>query len=445
MEVLLIFVLISVFGYLFSSLIIKKISIIERFGLSYLLGLGLTTLFMFFYSWIGIKITRQSILLMLIVLVTLCLIIISFLKIKNDDDGILGFISNFKGLKLYEKVVCLIIFCIFILSYIFTVYYPVYVWDALALYDFAAKIIAQFGFIVQIAKQFFYFAQYPLLVSLGHTIVYLFGGTNPQFIYSSYFIVFIAIFYSMVLKKSNRTIALLASLLLTTSPLLFGHSVIAYTNLPYTVFYTLGTIYLFISLSESKFNYLFMSSLLIGLSTWARGVEPMWMTEMFVVILYSFYKKNLYPILIFIPVFFAIQLPWRIFQTQLYGDIYSSVGQLSLISKILTDGIDFQRAIEVFMYLYRNVIQSWGPIVIIFVFAILVDFKKRFSNKSLIMLLIILLNFMVLFIGTYLFSMRFSNEWKLIPDSAVRMSMFFPPLIIYYIGIVLGKILNVKK
>lgn len=440
MTVLFIFIIIILFGYLFSSLIIKDLALLERIGLSYLLGLGLTTLFMFFYSWMGIKITSLSVLVMLFVLIITCVFIKFLLKIKtrlNFSD----MLQTFRGLRSYELFFFILILSIFILSYLLTFFYPVYVWDALALYDFTAKIVTKFGFIVQIADQFYFFAQYPLLISLGHTIVYLFGGSNPQFIYSSYFLVFTIIFFSVVMKKSNRIIALSASLLLVTNPLLFNHSTISYTNLPYAVFYTIGVIYLFISVSEDRLDYLFMSSLLIGLSTWARGVEPMWIIEILVVVGYSLYKKSLYPLLIFIPTFLAIQQPWSIFQTQLYGGIYSSDGQFSLIYKVLMDGIDFGRILDVFLYLYRNVVQSWGPIVIIFVIAVYIDIKKHFNKKSSIMLFIIIANFMILFAGTYLFSIRFSNEWKLIPDSAVRLSMFFPPLMIYYICLVTGKIL----
>jgi len=144
----------------------------------------------------------------------------------------------------------------FVLSFTLTIYYPVYVWDALALYDFRAKIIAQTGFFVQVAGNFTYFAQYPLLTSLTHTIIYLFGGNNPQFTYSIYYVSFAVIFFSLINKESGRLIALIASLFLVTSPEIFQHSIIAYTNLPYTILYVVGVLYLYKAVTKNKYNYI---------------------------------------------------------------------------------------------------------------------------------------------------------------------------------------------
>jgi hypothetical protein len=179
-----------------------------------------------------------------------------------------------------------------------------------------------------------------------------------------------------------------------------------------------------------------MSALLIGLGTWARSAEPLWLTEILIVIIYALHKKSIYPALIFILPFFIIQQPWNIFQARLYGETLSTAGQLSLISKILSTGVDIKRILEVTVYVTRNIVGSWGPILAIFLIVVFFDIKSQFKKKSLIMLLIILANFIAVYVGTYLFSIRY-EEWIDIPDSAIRMSMFFPPLMIYYISLAL--------
>jgi len=436
MLVLLVIILIICFGYLISTIIIKNLPLFERIGLSYLLGMGLITLIIFLFSWVGIKITQTNILVILSGLIIILRLINLFLKRK-----IVFRLPNIKGaigqFKWYEKVAVFLIGLAILVSFLIALYFPVYVWDALALYDFTAKIIAQKGFFVQIANNYFYFAQYPLLVSLGHTIVYLFGASNPQFIYSLYFLSFAFIMFYVIRKESTRLIALFGTLILVSSPRLFGHSTIAYTNLPYTIFYATGVIYLFIALTKDKYNYLLMSALMIGLSTWARAIEPLWIAEVLVVLLYSIYKKRVYPILIFVTIFLLIQRPWNVFQTQLYGGVYSVSGQVSLVGKALSSGISFSRVYKVFEYILRYVVSSWGPIFGLFVIAVFYDMKKRVNNKNLVMLLLIVVNILAIYVGTFIFSIRF-EEWEVIPDSAVRMSMFFPPLMIYYISLVLG-------
>lgn len=436
MLVLLVLILIVFFGYLISTIIVENLPTLERIGLSYLLGMGIITLLLFLFSWAGVRITRINILTILLVLTIVLLLINNFLKrtIIFKLPNVRKFIRQ---LKWYEKVALILIGIIILISFLIAFYFPVYVWDALALYDFTAKIIAQTGYFVQIANDYFYFAQYPLLVSLGHTIVYLFGASNPQFIYSLYFLSFAIIMFFVIKKQSTRLIALFGTLIIVTSPRLFGHSTIAYTNLPYTIFYAIGVIYLFIALTKDKYDYLLLSSIMIGLSTWARAVEPLWIAEIFVVLIYSIHKRSIYPILLFIPTFLIIQRPWSVFQTNLYGGVYSISGQVSLVGSVLSSGISFRRIFEVFEYILRHVVSSWGPIFALFVIAAFYDMKKRFNNKNFVMLSLIAANFLAIYIGTFIFSIRF-EEWKAIPDSAVRLSMFFPPLMIYYISLVLG-------
>jgi hypothetical protein len=435
MQILIVFALIVIFGYLLSLSIIKNLPFLERVGLSYLFGIGFITLVLFLSSWLGIKITPINILTTLLFLIMSSLGICNLLRRKIEIK-----VPNLRryliSLKWYEKIILLLIGATFLSSFLISLYYPVNSWDALALFDFTAKIIAQTGYFVQIVDQYFYFAQYPLLVSLGHTIVYLFEGKNPQFIYPLYFLSFAFIFFSLLRRESTRFIALLGTLILVTNPRLFTHSTIAYTNLPYTVFYVVGTIYLYIAIVRNKTQYLFMSALLIGLGTWARSAEPLWLTEILIVIIYALHKKSIYPALIFILPFFIIQQPWNIFQARLYGETLSTAGQLSLISKILSTGVDIKRILEVTLYVTRNIVGSWGPILAIFLIVVFFDIKSQFKKKSLIMLLIILANFIAVYVGTYLFSIKY-EEWIDIPDSAIRMSMFFPPLMIYYISLAL--------
>src|SRR3972149_11584886 len=193
MQILFIFILIFSFGYLASCIISKSLSLLERIGLSHLLGLGLTTLLLFCFSWLGVKITKFNI--VEIVSLSLSFILFGLFLMKRGVGLRLTDLQKIFGeLNKYEKIILVLIGIMFLSSFMISFYCPVYVWDALALYDFTGKIVAQTGYFTQIASQFFYFAQYPLLVSLGHTIVYLFGGNNPQFIYPLYLISFALIF-----------------------------------------------------------------------------------------------------------------------------------------------------------------------------------------------------------------------------------------------------------
>ncbi|MBU0923078.1 hypothetical protein KJ553_03345, partial [Patescibacteria group bacterium] len=430
------FILIIYFGLIFSSLIKEGLPFLEKLGLSYILGLGLTTLMMFFYSWIGVKITLGSIVILLLTLIVLVRYICHFLK-RKIEIKIPNMLKEFKFLKRYEKIICVGICLIFFISLLINAYYPVYVWDALALYDFRAKIIAQTGYFVQVAKQFDYFAHYPLLTSLTHTIVYVAGGSNPKFTYFLFYLSFGLIFYGVLRRHTNISVAIFFTFVLVSTPTLFEQSVIAYTNLPYTVFYVTGTLYLYLAVINKSNNYLLLSSLLIGLSTWTRATEPFWLTGIVVVLLYSIYKKSIFPILTYLPGFLIIQQPWKVHLSRFFGDTMSTSGQISSASKILLSGASLNRVIEVVGYIYQNIILTWGPMFFFFLIAAFIDIKNRHKKGHLVLLLIIIVNLLLLFVGTYAFSIT-NVEWKKIPGSARRMSIFFLPLMIYYIGLVLG-------
>src|SRR3989344_396309 len=158
--------LMTIFGYLFSVALIGKMRAIERIGVSFLLGVGVFTFLMFCYSTLGVKITLISTLAALILFNFLGYLLVRILHRKIYlKVGVRDVINKMSRL---EKIFVGVISTLGIASLVFTVYYPVNIWDALALYDFRAKVIFDTGYFTQIAGNFYYFVQYPLFTSLSH-------------------------------------------------------------------------------------------------------------------------------------------------------------------------------------------------------------------------------------------------------------------------------------
>ena len=131
-------------------------------------------------------------------------------------------IYGFKTLNLspVEKVMLAVLAFIIVSSFLNTLYWPVSLWDSLVLYDFRAHIFAASGFM----KEAFidsYYINYPLLTSLGHTIVYLTGGESPQILHSLFYISLGAGFYGSLREFVSRKIALLSTLILNDCPAAF--------------------------------------------------------------------------------------------------------------------------------------------------------------------------------------------------------------------------------
>ncbi len=445
--------LVIIFGYLLSAIFVEKMRLFERLGISYLLGFGVFTLLMFCYSSLGVKITIESTFLALAVGISLMLVLFKLLKRKVFANPF-GLIKSFSTFSRLEKIIVFIIAVLVTVSLILTIYFPVYIWDALVLYDFRAKIIAQQGFYIQIVNNFSYFGGYPLFTSLSHTLVYLFKGNNPQFLYSFMYFSLIFIFYSTLREFVSRKTALMASLILATTPVIFDHSTFAYTNLPYTIFLATGSVYLYIWFVKKKpIGYLILSAVLTGLSTWTRVAEPFWVINILILAALSIYKfkKYLLPAFLYIISFLVIKEPWNfVNHYQLTGSggvkstaIAAEVG--SYLTKLSGTTFNLARIGEVAVFIYNNVIVSWFPLLFLFLFCIFVNLKNIFKRPNVFFLAIILLHFALLLYGTYRFSFSYTG-WSAIPDSARRMAMFFMPMMIFYIGLGLGEVeINANK
>jgi len=428
MQSIILIILITIFGILVVKNFIKDLNSVLSLSTGFLVGLGLFTFELFVTSWLGVRITNYSVWISIISMLAIVLLT-SFFR----NQGI-----NFTKYKLskYEILGLSIISLILLLSFTMSVYYPITAWDALALYDFRAKIIASTGYFVQISANYNYFSHYPIHTSLIHTIIYLTSNLNPQFVYSIYLFSFSAIFYPFLKERTKANVAFFATLVLVTIPEIFEHSTLAYTNLPYTVLYVSGMIYLFFGFLKNDDGHLVISSLLVALSTWVRSDLPFWLTGILFALYYSFKNKRIKPFLFYLIPFALIQQTWNRFASTLYGNGYSTSGQLSEASMSLLKNLDLGRLFEISNYIYINVISTWGALLVLFVICAIVNILKN-RNNTLIFLAIIIVNMLGLFVGTYVFSFKVV-EWKEIADSAARMAMFFPPMMIFYSSMVIS-------
>lgn len=420
---------IFLFGFLLSIQITKDLNLHERLGISYPLGLGVFTLLMFIVLWAGVPITLINNSLILIV-GTGSLLVIRKKRTKEIIDSALNQIRlpkiSLLDLLLIVGIASLIGYSIFS-----SLYSPVDDWDSIVLYDFRAKVLLNETYFRDVLHSWNYFWGYPLLTSLAHLWIYLLGGKSPVFIYPLFYLSFILMFYGTIRRFSSRTISLVAALLPASDPLIFYQSMIAYTNIPYTFYLVSGSIYVFLWAKTSKKEYLILGGLLSGLSTWTRSVEPFWLANLIFVWGYSFYKKRYGSLVLYPFIFLLIQYPWRIFQKVLLKIPYTTE-QIGTSLSILLKNLEIQRISLVLSYLYSSVFVTWGAGAILFVLTVLIGFFKQGWKRNYEFLIIIFINLLLLFLGTYILSFG-SGTWIRIPDSAKRMSMFFIPMFDFYI------------
>jgi len=426
-----------IFGYLLVNLQMTKSQLFEKVFLGFLISSGLITFFWFILNLLGVPYTIVSFLLLAwsFVLILLLINIISK-KLKLDNFNLKSKIIEAWKLPLWMKIIILILLAILGSVLIYNIYWPVKDWDSLVLYDYRAKIFVDTGFMIEgVARGYFF--NYPLLTSLSHTWIYLTGITNPMFYYFLLYLSFLIVFYYCLRRYVPRGLSLIGMLFLAVTPEVFQHSQMSYTNLPYTIYLTLAFIYFYIWFNNKKMTTLVISSILLALSTWTRSSEPFWLVPIFLLIIYSFWKRKPLPIVLYLAIFLPIQRIWNIFQTKMLGQQFSTSEMMKFSTSTIFNNISFDRMIEVFVYLYNNVFATWGILGIIFIFIFIYKTLNRRKDITIFFLILTLLSACLLYISAYVFSFT-QVDWKGIPDSARRMSIFFLPLIIFNIFLFIG-------
>lgn len=421
---------IGIFGWVIVNLLLVGISLIEKMSLSFIVGSGVFTFIWFLLNWLGLPYNLLSSSLIL------CLPVSVFLfKFKFSSKKIS--LPSLKNFDIVEKIMIITIVFI-VLSAIFqTVYWPIRYWDSMVLYDFRARIFAQTGFMQDAISRGNFFG-YPLLTSLMHTFIYLFGLTNPLFYYSLLYLCLIIIFFENV-KKFNlgRPTSLFLTLLVAVSPRFFDHTQWGYTNLPYSIYIILGSIYFYWGIKNKNLGSFVISSILIGLSTWTRTAEPFWLSYIILSVIFSILVKKWFWPLIYSFVVGAFMFPWRIYMS-LFNE-----GEVNVVSQVVNTSVEVARNIftslivPVLGYIFVNVIYQYLEYFILFV--IILIFKISIKSKNWIFVSIFVLNLTLTFAGTLIFA-KFTDYWNEIPDSLSRMVMFMPVMILFLAGELLSEI-----
>lgn len=417
-------------GYLVSCLLIEKKHLIERIGLSFPLGIGLQTLFTFFsYMMFGFKISSSS---MWTVLFTIILISSFIFKLTKTHISFEPNNLNFKNINKYEVIIFIVFGLLLIISFINNLYWPLSDWDSIALYDFRAKVLFFDGDLGKATSEWTYFLGYPLLTTLAHLWMYFLGFSNPTFIYTFYYFGLALVTYGVLKRLVKEKFAILGFLFIITQPILFGHSMVAYTNLPYTYYYCLSLFYLFLGVTKGNIRLIVLSSILVGLSTWTRSSEPFWVTNIIVILIYALAKRNfILPVKYFL-IFSIFKYPWGTFErnnlpvqgVELQGALTKNIVQF-------ITNMNFNLLISVAKYLYQAFLVPSFLTMVLFLIFTLIQIMYIKNVKTLIFLALIVFNLGLIFAGTYLLATYFES-WNQIPDSVYRMSMFLIPLIGFY-------------
>lgn len=428
--------LLIIIGLLFSLLIGVKDKI-ENLGLSYLFGSGLVTI-VFLLNNLFFNLKLGAINFIISVGISFSIIFI-FLLIKKRFIVNLEFVTIKKisfNLSCLEKFILFFILLIIAYTFFENYIWPITDWDSLAFYDFRAKVISMTGSMKE-GVELGYFFQYPPYTSFLHVFGYLFGSERVKIVYSFIFSSLLLVFYSLVRRRQSRLISLFSVLTIAVDRFIFTHSVMAYSNLSYLVFISLGLIYLYYWVLDNDNKDLSVGSLLVATSTWVRSTEPFWMIGILLIVLGSIKnKKDLKHPLFFISLILIVDKLWSYYVgTFTINNPSIAPKRIQMIIKMLNQNNFFSYVLskiaQVSIYLFTNLKIVFGYLLIPYLLSLYYDIRRKYF-RNLFASLLILIILLFIYLGTLIFSLTY-DTWNLISDSLQRLSMVLTPIFIFAI------------
>jgi len=429
-------------GFFLVDIFIPKSNILERISLGFLVGTNIFTILLLLLNWKFSVVYNlpNSLVIIAGFLILSSLLNLVIRKMNKIKEWNLRLNINFMKLTLLEKIIVGILLILVSSVVISNFYWPVKDWDALAVYDFKAISFSATGYMDDAIGRG-YFTAYPMFGTLMHTFIYLTGVSSPMFFYSILYISMLGAFYFLLRKISGKTQSLVGVLILASNPLIFDHASMAYQNLPYTIYFALGIIYVSLGLGNKNRSYLLLGGLVFALSNWVR-LEFFLFFYLVIglhiirtVITKKYNKKMIIPIIFSCVFVYLVRYLWQGFIADKFNTDSVNIGK-SMWVYIQT----FLQipSVDQISILLNYVLKGFGvtfsllPIPYLLYLPYLAYNHRAIFMDKLETLLLPLLGMIYVIVGSYTFSLLYAG-WVDILESFYRLIMVFIPIYIYTI------------
>lgn len=409
----------------------KNYTLLELLGLSFLVGIGIETIFMFGLDLLHIKINILSLLITSFIVIGV-LVWINWKSFKELFQNISynSVKPDFNEIDLPWLVILIIILFLLVGSVAKSLYWPTAAFDSVAGYDLMGKVISAEGKLQ--VSLFETNSQsprgiYPPLVEGSFAFAYIFGSSSSKIITSLTYLSLILIFYALLRKYVTKLNSIIFCLILIVTPEMFAHSSLSLTNIPGAAYAALGIIYLVLWFERKERAYFFIASILLGLNVWARNDGVVFNATGFLLLLYfAFKNKTWKDVVIFSFISFLPLIVWT-----LYLKFNIGVVQDRFVDHLFWDAERFALLTDWIKRLIFNM-NLYGLTFYIFLLAILINIKNIFRNKTEL-LLMILLSFLFYSAIYYQFDdVKQDPLNSMMRGSFKRALFYFIPLVLFY-------------
>ncbi len=251
----------------------RKFSLAEMVGYSFLIGMGLETVFLFLLDIVGVRYS-QGVLIGLNVfgIVAVC---------GANYKGLLQLKDEFKAPAFSLKdinLVAVFLFCLMgYLFYAITVknlFWPSTEHDTIGSFDKLGRIMAIEG---KLKISLFQYnlegagGLYPPLYHGSFAYVYIFGAETAKITTTLFFLSLLTTFYSAVKNYTGSTAAALATFILMITPEMFSHAALSLGNLPTTAYVCAGGLATITWLEKRDTKYFWLGAIMMAGVIWIRS------------------------------------------------------------------------------------------------------------------------------------------------------------------------------
>lgn len=426
-------------GFSILNFISPRFSILEKAGLSFLLGMAAQTLGMLLLDSAGIRLTVGNILVFSILLIVL-LNIKTFLR-RNEIIQMLRstrFTVLPAGINLVWLLFIVLIVYLEYMNWTKCMFWPTFDRDSLAGFDTIGWIISrehtlkglsvfQGDYMPGINGAGSYITYMPM-IQLSYAYVYLLGAATSKLIPALIYLCFLVSFYAVANRFCGHTAAAMATFFILITPEMIAFSSLSGTNVIHAVYAALGVIYTVLWLREGDRAFFALAILLTAGGGWVRNESVVFVVASTIVIFLCDRKRRNYKdALLFAGISLSPFLLWNVFMI--------INGLFAESNVILRPFIDTEKMITIWLYL-KSLLGStlyYGLGFVLFPVAILLNIRNITGRREFVLPAITVLSLLFYAVLLYQIDYNWDTIQNVLSYSAKRFLFCFSPLVWLYI------------
>jgi len=437
-------------GFILLNSISYRFSLMEKLGLSFLLGIASQTFLMVVLDAVNISLTVTN-----IFIATAVLILALSVRLWLKRQEIVAEYSQI-GQKITATACRLnLVWLIFValiayfeyMNYAKCMFFPTFDRDSLAAFDTIGKMIAHehtlhgLAFVPEGRTDGAGYLAYMPMIQFAYAYVYMLGAEMSKIIPALVYLSFLVSFYAVIVRFSGHTAAAIATFFMMITPEMIAFSSLSATNVIHAVYASLGMIYTVLWLKNREKSTGVLAMLLTAFGLYVRNESVVFVGAAILLLAFYYWKRDLKSLILYAVVALLPIVFWTI-----YINVYQMQSGSMFIMHPFWDASKAEVIWTYFKMLVSNK-QYYGlsfiVFAVVFVLNIYAIIKRKDKAEMPILIVLSALFYMILL---YQIDYRWDTIENVLSYSAKRFMFCFIPLLWmysltnYYSALLFGKL-----